>query len=304
MRCQKLRSSLPAYCNGELTDGQSDAIARHLTDCASCRRELAAYRTLTAVIETVRSPMDTHEHTDADAAEVPALREYRVSGDFNTRLLNRIADERYAEVRSKAYLPKSAPHFTFAQAAPAFAAFALVAFVAINSLQTFPGAEPAPANTPSFTAAEEVEPSLGAALGLSDEYMTAAPIDNPTFAAGVAPARSRSTGAANGASMVAGADNRYRYSTPGNWRFARELKRAQRFIEISNSLGSGHRYFQIIQRNYRVAPNVIVGSTTLRFGTIDPSQAAPQIIIHPSPTESISPRGPQSPAGRVVGGSF
>ncbi|HSG99923.1 MAG TPA: hypothetical protein VLB27_07740 [candidate division Zixibacteria bacterium] len=247
--------------------------------------------------------MDTHEQTDADAAEIPALREYRVSEDFNTRLLNRIADERYAEVRSQAYLPKHAPHFTFAQAAPAFAAFALVAFVALNSLQSFPGADPAPANTASIAATEQAEPSLGAALGLSDEYLTVVPIDNPTYA-GVAPASSRAAGAPTGATMVSGADNRYRYSTPGNWRFARELERAQRFIEISNSLGSGHRYFQIIQRNYQVAPNVIVGSTTLRFGTIDPSQTAPQIIIHQSPTESISPRGPQSPAGRVVGGSF
>jgi hypothetical protein len=59
------------------------------------------------------------------------LPELAVSDDFNSKLLNRIAQERFAETRTKAYLPRRAPVILWRQAIPAFATACLVVLLAV-----------------------------------------------------------------------------------------------------------------------------------------------------------------------------
>ncbi|HWR83643.1 MAG TPA: hypothetical protein VN285_10090 [Candidatus Deferrimicrobium sp.] len=54
-----------------------------------------------------------------------------VAGDFNSKLLNRIAHERFAETRTKAFLPRRAPFVLWRQAIPAFVATSLIVLFAI-----------------------------------------------------------------------------------------------------------------------------------------------------------------------------
>ena len=86
MHCQRVRSFLSAYCKGELPEKRSRAIADHLNSCPPCRREEASEQEINQLVS--RMPRQT------------------VSSDFNTRLLDRIARERFNETRNKAYLPK------------------------------------------------------------------------------------------------------------------------------------------------------------------------------------------------------
>lgn len=102
MRCQRVRSFLSAYCKGELIEKRSDAISAHLEGCPKCRYEETAYREMNK--------------------SVGELSGITVSDDFNSRLLKRVADERYKETRSKAYLPKKIPVVTLNRLAPVFAA--------------------------------------------------------------------------------------------------------------------------------------------------------------------------------------
>ncbi|MEW5923875.1 MAG: zf-HC2 domain-containing protein [Candidatus Zixiibacteriota bacterium] len=110
MRCRKVRSYLSAYCNDELTGRRQASIREHLGRCADCRREEAFFRELNGSVSTL-----------------PKL---RVTDDFNTRLLNRIAQERFKETRTKAFFPKRAPVLGWGRLVPAVATVCLVlAFV-------------------------------------------------------------------------------------------------------------------------------------------------------------------------------
>jgi len=110
MRCRKVRSCLSAYCRDELSARGQASVKEHLDRCAGCRREEAVFRELNGSLNT--------------------LPEYHVSDDFNTRLLNRIAQERFKETRSRAYLPKRVPIFGWGRLIPAMATACLVlAFV-------------------------------------------------------------------------------------------------------------------------------------------------------------------------------
>lgn len=316
MRCQKLRSLLPAYCNGELESSKLSAIERHFHTCPSCRQDLSAHRLISGGVASLRqtAPDITHfvqttlEQTTLEqttsSMEAPVNPMYRVSEGFNTRLLDRIADERYAEVRSRAHLPKKAPLFIWTQFAPAAVIAAALALVVVglapdkaaDSLQPARSSSKALVSAPaSITASADFDtPPLGERLGLNEKYMTAQPVNNPTFA-GASPARvSEGAAPAYGAALVS--------SQPGaivRWQFTRQIERARRIMEISNSLGMGHTYFEIIQYRNPLSSGVMVVRVNPYHYTSRQRQL--QIILRPNLLREYDGR---TPAGRLVGGSF
>ena len=131
MRCQRVRSFLSAYCKGELTEKRSGAIAVHLEDCPGCCDEETAYR------EMYKS--------------VGQLSCCPVSDDFNSQLLKRVADERFKETRTKAYIPKKIPVVTFNRLAPVFAAACFIfAFIFSGGTELFINSS----EGPEYTATE------------------------------------------------------------------------------------------------------------------------------------------------------
>lgn len=120
MRCQRVRSFLSAYCKGELTEKRSGAIAVHLEGCPQCCHEEAAYRDMNK--------------------SVGQLSCCTVSDDFNSQLLKRVADERFKETRTKAYIPKKIPVVTLNRLAPVFAAACFIfAFIFTGGTNLFIG---------------------------------------------------------------------------------------------------------------------------------------------------------------------
>lgn len=152
MRCRKVRSLLSAACSDELGGRQLAAVREHLVSCPSCRKESAYYSSIGQA--TREMPREA------------------LSDDFNTRLLNRIAQERFAETRTRAYLPKPAPRFRWRLLAPMAMTAALVTVVAVNlyvpkqpMMQVMPTSE-----VPSY---------------INDSYLTAQPTNNPNFTVGL-----------------------------------------------------------------------------------------------------------------------
>ena len=80
MRCRKARSLTSAYSNDELTSRKLTSLRGHLANCAACRQEAALIRSIRLASPTLQSEP--------------------LSDDFNQKLLNRIAHERFAETRS------------------------------------------------------------------------------------------------------------------------------------------------------------------------------------------------------------
>lgn len=144
MRCRKVRSLLSTYSRDELIGRQQAEVREHLASCADCRREAASYASICQA-----------------TPDIPTL---KVSDDFNTRLLNRIAQERFAETRTRAYLPKRAPVISWRSVVPAMAmaVFALVAAITVLSPDQ-------PANG-------------GMANADPDSYRTVQPTNNPNLA--------------------------------------------------------------------------------------------------------------------------
>ncbi len=145
MRCQKVRSYLSAYCNSELMGSASSGVSDHLATCEGCRAEEQVFRALLK-----------------DGRE---LNSYRVSEGFNNRLLDRIAHERFAETRTKAYFPKPAPSFLMRRLVPILVTAGLAVAVVISNLSPSKIAQ-----TDSFA----VDNSR-----LDDSYLTAQPVNNP-----------------------------------------------------------------------------------------------------------------------------
>ncbi|HOQ29154.1 MAG TPA: zf-HC2 domain-containing protein, partial [Armatimonadota bacterium] len=54
MGCQGYQRSFTAYLDGELAQGQREAIERHVQRCAECRRDL---ETLRQTVRLLRSPL-------------------------------------------------------------------------------------------------------------------------------------------------------------------------------------------------------------------------------------------------------
>lgn len=144
MRCRKVRSFLSAYCRDELMGRRQAAVSEHLLNCRSCRTEEEVYRQMFAAM-----------------AEMP---EEPVSEDFNARLLDRIAQERFAETRTKAYLPKSAPLFSWRKAVPAFVAACLAIFAIVSMMPSHQPGAPAMADKSA-----------------DDAYLTVQPVSNPNM---------------------------------------------------------------------------------------------------------------------------
>ncbi len=147
MRCQKVRSCLSAFCNGELTGRRFSTVSDHLAICSGCRAEEQNYRSLLKVGQAVNS--------------------YRVSDGFNNRLLDRIAHERFAETRSKAYFPKPAPSIIIRRVIPIALTVILVVAVVITNYA------PDSNSLPGSLAIGNVQSD--------DAYRTAQPIDNPNL---------------------------------------------------------------------------------------------------------------------------
>lgn len=145
MRFRKVRSFLSAYCNDELSGKRHDAVREHIAQDEHLQAEARAYGAIRKASE-----------------EIP---EMKVSKDFNASLLNRIAEERFAETRTRAYLPSTrVPSPRWMKVVPALAATMLVVVVGIGML--------APdANLLSV-------PS-GTSTGLDNRYLTAQPVNNP-----------------------------------------------------------------------------------------------------------------------------
>ncbi len=115
MRCRRVRSCLLAYCRGELTGRRHQAVREHIDACPECRREEAVFWEINKSIRN--------------------LPEQKVSVDFNSKLLDRIAKERFRETRTKAYLPRRAPIFGRGKLIPAFASVCLMlAFVMFGGI--------------------------------------------------------------------------------------------------------------------------------------------------------------------------
>lgn len=145
MRCQKVRSYLSAYCNDELTGSATSGVSDHLATCESCRAEEQHFR------ELLKGGKE--------------LNFYRVSEGFNNRLLDRIAHERFAETRTKAYFPKAAPSLLLRRVVPILVTASLVAAVVITNLS------PSQNSPTDEIAANGVQ--------LDDSYLTVQPENNP-----------------------------------------------------------------------------------------------------------------------------
>ncbi len=112
MRCRKVRSFLSAYSKDELHARRKVAVGEHLSNCADCREELQRLRAISQGMTEVER--------------------YTVSEEFNARLLNRIAQERFAETRTNAHFPpRRVPWFRWERAIPAVVTAAVVLLVAI-----------------------------------------------------------------------------------------------------------------------------------------------------------------------------
>ena len=152
MHCRKVRSLLSAACFDELGARQQAVVKDHLASCPACRREASYYTSLRLA-----------------AREMP---KQALTEDFNTRLLNRIAQERFQETRTRAYLPRRAPHLSWRTWAPIAVTACLVLAVGGNFLlgdKVF---------VPSA-------PSSALPTAMDDSYLTAQPSNNPNLAVGL-----------------------------------------------------------------------------------------------------------------------
>ncbi len=153
MRCQKARSCLSAYCRDELIGRDLLAMREHLAGCALCRREEAAARAMSEATSSIRGP--------------------KVSADFNAKLLDRIARERFAETRTKAYMPRRTPVFSWPRLVP-------VIGVVVVAAMAFVGSEYLWRNQASPTAA-------GQPASLDNSYLTVQPEPNRDVTTNVSP---------------------------------------------------------------------------------------------------------------------
>lgn len=151
MRCRKVRSFLSAYCREETGLDLSAKIKEHLTECSSCRREEAAYKSMNRL--------------------VTGLPRQGVSDEFTARLFEKIGQEGFAEKRSRAYFPKRIPRFGMAR-------LAAVASVAVIILAMGIGLHVG--NVFLAPNGGQMTGPTGHMANISDDrYLTAQPEDNP-----------------------------------------------------------------------------------------------------------------------------
>jgi hypothetical protein len=151
MRCRKVRSFLSAYCRGETNPGLSAKIAEHLSECSSCRREEAAYKSMNGLIA--------------------GLPRQAVAGDFTARLFEKIGQAGFAERKTRAYFPRRIPRFGMARlaAAASVAVIILAMGIGLHLGDTFFAPDGPRMMGPTATNANSA----------NDRYLTAQPEDNP-----------------------------------------------------------------------------------------------------------------------------
>lgn len=152
MRCRKVRSFLSTYSKNEISAGTAAKIKRHLDECVSCRRELEMVQSVQAMVKGM-APRKT-------------------SDDFTARVLSRVAQERFAETKSKAYLPGRIPLLGGVRLAmvSTVAVVVLALGISFNTGHVFV--------SPSMPQATLTAPAPGS-TGADDRYLTAQPTDNP-----------------------------------------------------------------------------------------------------------------------------
>jgi len=168
-----------------------------VASCPSCKREYAIYASIQSA-----------------GRELP---DEPISDDFNTRLLNRIAEERFAETRTKAYQPKAAPLFAWTRLATVVATACLAVFAVVSLLPE------GDITSPIMTANNSQ--SVTDSGSLDNSYLTVEPVTNPNMTVPM----------------------------EKDWSLDRQLARAERVKEISNSIipvGSfGGPQYQLSSRN-------------------------------------------------------
>ena len=143
MHCRRVRSYLSAFSNDELTGALLRDVREHLSTCPDCRSEEAVYRSMRL---TTRQMPSRH-----------------LSPEFNSRLIERLAQERFAETRTRAYLPKPAPRLLWRKLVPLAVSVAAVALMAVNLVPYISGDRPP-------------DPVRPVAVGQNDDYLTAMPL--------------------------------------------------------------------------------------------------------------------------------
>jgi len=133
------------------------AVREHISTCAECRREEALFGSI--------------------RQSAPVLKAQPLSSDFNTKLLNRIAQERFAETRTRAFLPHRAPAIPWGRVVPVVASVMVVALVAVGVLRSDRFVQP---SAPQAVATVSTNAD-GQAI-LDDSYLTAQPSHNPNMA--------------------------------------------------------------------------------------------------------------------------
>lgn len=186
MRCRKVRFYLSAYCRDELDGAKRLEIDKHLSGCAMCRKEEAVHRLIGENIE-----------------DQPAL---KVSDNFNANLLNRIGQERFAETRTKAYMPKAIPFPLWAKITPAVATLSLILFVTLTYFSPLQRDNNLIDRFASVTTTNN----------LDDSYQTVQPVNNPN--------------------MIETVDH--------NWSFNNTLARSERVQQIHQNLIAPEGFYQ------------------------------------------------------------
>ncbi len=149
MRCRRVRSYLSAFCSDELKGNKMLSVSEHLENCPECRRVRADYTAL-----------------NENRQDIPKL---NVSDDFNNMLLNRIGQERFAETRSKAYMPKNAPVVRWTTLVPVIATACLVFAVTMSGLM------------PNFGTTQYDTATYNENNDIYDAYLTVQPDNNPNL---------------------------------------------------------------------------------------------------------------------------
>jgi hypothetical protein len=143
------------------------------------------------------------------------------SADFNGRLLNRIAAERFRETRTRAYFPKRTPIFGWSRAIPATAAACFIlAFVFFGGLENLFNGDIA------GSTAEVISPRL------DDRYLTVQPVSDHALIRHEAVAK-------------AGED----------WAFQQQLARLKRLRQLINSVGSQNEFASFSSSVIESAPD-------------------------------------------------
>lgn len=152
MRCRKVRSFLSAFCREETSPALSAKIKEHLSDCGSCRREEAAYKSMKQLIV--------------------GLPRHSVADDFTARLFQKIGQAGFAEKKTKAYFPKRIPRMGMSR-------LAAVASVAVIILAMGIGLH---LGDHFFTpnGSQVIGPTATRTANSGDDrYLTVQPVDNP-----------------------------------------------------------------------------------------------------------------------------